>query len=149
MVAMAQKTSIKTVNLETSSQSAAQPRPPVVVIVGHVDHGKTTLLDYIRKTKVADREAGGITQATSAYEIEIRVGKDNPTGFHPNENHLPLEGEEKSLGLLRSKRSSEGQAGQEKSVEGGGKSLVEKANRETPGKARDDFANKIRKMTFY
>lgn len=45
-------------------------RPPVVVIVGHVDHGKTTLLDYIRKENIADREAGGITQSVAAYEIE-------------------------------------------------------------------------------
>ncbi len=44
-------------------------RPPIVVIVGHIDHGKTTLLDYIRKTNVAGGESGGITQHTAAYEI--------------------------------------------------------------------------------
>ncbi|HEX4068484.1 MAG TPA: translation initiation factor IF-2 [Candidatus Babeliales bacterium] len=62
------------VRKQTVSNAVLEKRPPVVVVVGHVDHGKTTLLDYIRKTRVAFKEKGGITQHLGAYEAKTSHG---------------------------------------------------------------------------
>ena len=80
--------------LTSQGSPTMSPRQPIIAVLGHVDHGKSSLLDYIRKSNIVEGEAGGITQRISAYEVEHKQadGKVKPITFLDTPGHAAFQG---------------------------------------------------------